>query len=44
MNFFDVYERYDLALLAGNAVKTRISRNKGFLMQSMKKFLINEFL
>ena len=44
MNFFDVYEHYDLALLTGNAVKTQISRNKGFLMQSMKKFLISEFL
>ncbi len=28
MNFFDVYEHYDLALLAGNAVKTRISKKR----------------
>ena len=28
MNFFDVYEHYDLALLTGNAVKTRISKKR----------------
>ena len=28
MNFLDVYERYDLALLTGNAVKTQISRKR----------------
>ena len=30
MNFFDVYERYDLALLAGNAVKHEFQGIKDF--------------
>ena len=28
MNFFDVYEHYDLALLTGNAVKKQISKQR----------------
>ena len=37
MNFFDVYEHYDLALLTGNAVKTRISKKRKVFDAEYKK-------